>query len=113
MMSLRFCVCTKLPVVIGASSKTPTKSTTQNREKWSTKVLSRHPQLIPFINRLGHDGNRPEDLKYSVLVPNAPGSNYGNSFTVLDFSTSTLLRNCRHSGQVIRLRILWTHNLTV
>jgi hypothetical protein len=39
MMNLRFCVCTKLPAMIGTSSKTPTKSATQNREKWSTKVL--------------------------------------------------------------------------
>jgi hypothetical protein len=26
------------------------------------------PQLFPFVNRLGHDGNRPEILKYSVSV---------------------------------------------
>src|SRR5277367_1438201 len=52
------------------------------------------PQLFPFVNRLGHDGNRPDMLKYSVSVPSVPGSNYRDSFTAPDFSTPTLHTEC-------------------
>jgi hypothetical protein len=48
------------------------------------------PQLFPFVNRLGHDGNRPEILKYSVSVPNVPGSNYRDSFTVYGLHPETM-----------------------
>ena len=69
--------------------------------RWRGKSVA-----VPTYPRLGHDGNRPEILKYSVSVPNVPGSNYRDSFTVPDFSTPTLLWNCRYSGQVIQLIIL-------
>jgi hypothetical protein len=52
------------------------------------------PNFFRSFNRLGHDGNRTDIRKYPVSVPNVPGSNYRGSFTVPDFSTSTLHTEC-------------------
>jgi hypothetical protein len=41
------------------------------------------PQLFPFVNRHGHDGNKLEILKYLVSVPKVPGTYHGKSLRSL------------------------------
>ena len=76
--------------------------------RWVGLALFRPtPLLFPFVNRLGHDGNRPEILKYSVsVVPNVPGRNYRDSFTVLDFSTPTLHTECLGSQSLWKTKVM-------
>jgi hypothetical protein len=58
----------------------------EEQQRWCcSDPPPRPPKLFPFFNRLGHNGNRPEILKYSVSVPNEPGRNYRGSFTIPDF----------------------------
>jgi hypothetical protein len=91
--------------------ETPTHNYTCYCEKsvgWQQNVVLFRPtpQLFLFVNRLGHDGNRPEILKYSVSVPNMPGSNYRDSFTVPDFSTPTLHTECLGSQSLWKMKIV-------
>jgi hypothetical protein len=44
--------------------------------------------------------------KYSVSVPNVPGSKYGNSWTVPDFSTPTLHTECLGSQSLWKMNIM-------
>jgi hypothetical protein len=69
-------------------------------------ICSDPPQLFSFVNRLGHDGNRPDILKYSVSVPNVPGNNYRDSFTVPDFSTPTLHTKYLGSQSLWKMKIM-------
>jgi hypothetical protein len=66
----------------------------------------RPTQLFRFVNRLGHDGNKPENLKYSVSVPNVPGSNYRDSLTIPDFSTPTLHTKSLGSQPLWKMKIM-------
>jgi len=45
-------------------------------------------------------------VKCSVLVPNVPGSNYGDSFTVPDFSAPTLHTECLGSQSFWKMKIM-------
>jgi hypothetical protein len=69
-------------------------------------AVPNHPKLFPFVNRLGHDGNRRNILKYSVSVPNEPGSNYRDSFTIPDFSAPTLHTECLGSQSLWKMKVM-------
>jgi hypothetical protein len=63
------------------------------------------PQLFPFVNRLGHEGNRLEILKYSVSAPNELGSNIEIP-SPLDFSTPTLHTECLGSQSLWKMKVM-------